>query len=122
MAWDLTPPPASNLHDQDVTYQSDKLQNVNIALLICGSIAAYDTPNLIRELRRHGASIQAFASSAALNFVTPMALEWTSGKPAISNLTADAEHLGGNKEFDIFLVAPASYNTINKFALGIADS
>ena len=122
MAWDLTPPPMSNLHDQGVSLTSDKLKDKNIALLICGSIAAYDTPNLIRELRRHGASVQPFASSAALDFVTPMALEWTSGKAAICSLTSDAEHLGGNTEFDIYLIAPASYNTINKFAQGIADS
>ena len=122
MNWDLKGPDPSSLKDGDIDQKNSDLQGKNVCLLICGSIAAYKGPDIIRELRRRGASVTAVASAGALNFVTPMALEWTSGKKAVTELSADAEHLGGDKEYDIYLVAPATYNTINKFAVGIADS
>ena len=122
MPWDLNPPPESDAKDRDVSIASEALLGKRICLLICGSIAAYQAPDIIRSLRKQSAEVQAVASESALQFVTAMALEWTSGNPVITCLSADAEHLGGDKEFDIYLVAPASYNTINKCSAGIADS
>ena len=122
MSWNLQAPNESSLKDKDVQTDSLELTGKNICLLICGSIAAYKGPDIIRELRKKGASVTAVASKSALDFVTPMALEWTSDNKVISCLTADAEHLGGEKVFDIYILAPATYNTINKFAAGIADS
>ena len=122
MAWDLKPPADSTMKDDEVRICSDTLKGKRVCLLLCGSIAAYKGPDIIRELRYNSAEVQAIASKSALQFVTSMSLEWTSGNPAITNLTSDAEHLGGDKEYDIYLVAPASYNSINKCAYGIADS
>ena len=122
MPWDFTAPAESKLKDQDVNTLSQSLAGKRICLLICGSIAAYKAPDIIRTLRRHSATVYPVASKGALQFVTPMALEWTSGNKAVTSLTSDAEHLGGDTSFDIYLVAPATYNTINKAATGIADS
>lgn len=122
MNWDLQAPNPSNMKDGDISTSSDALKGKNVCLLLCGSIAAYKGPDIIRELRKNGASVTAVASESALHFVTPMALEWTSGNKPVTELSANAEHLGGDKTYDIYLLAPASYNSINKFAAGIADS
>lgn len=122
MNWDLQAPPQSSLKDRDIKQSNNDLKGKNVCLLICGSIAAYKGPDIIRELRKRGATVTAVASESAQLFVTPMALEWTSGNKPVTELSANAEHLGGDKAYDIYLVAPASYNTINKFASGIADT
>ena len=122
MTWDLTAPAESKLKDQDVNTLSQALAGKRICLLICGSIAAYKAPDIIRTLRRHSATVFPVASNSALQFVTSMALEWTSGNKAVTSLTTDTEHLGSDTSFDIYLLAPATYNTINKAATGIADS
>ena len=122
MSWDLQAPDPSSIKDGEVKKISKELEGKNICLLLSGSIAAYKGPDIVRELRKKSANVTVAASESALNFVTPMALEWTSGNKPIINLTADAEHLGGDKEFDLYLLAPGSYNTINKFASGYADS
>ena len=122
MNWDLQPPENASLRDNEVSQTGNALSGKKVCLLICGSIAAYKGPDIIRELRKEGADVTAVVSSSALDFVTPMALEWTSGNKPVIDLTADAEHLGGDKTYDLYIVAPASYNTINKFAAGIADS
>jgi phosphopantothenoylcysteine decarboxylase / phosphopantothenate---cysteine ligase len=122
MTWDLQKPNNSQLKDHAIEFTDDKLKNFTVCLGICGSIAAYKSPDIIRELRKHGATVTAFASPSALNFVTKMALEWTSTNEVISSLSADAEHLGGEQNFNLYLFAPATYSTINKMANGIADT
>ena len=120
--WDFSAPKSSHLKDHDVALYSQKLKDKKIALFISGSIAAYRCPDLIRGLRKHGSSIKVFASSSALQFVSPMTLEWTSCSSIVTNLSADAEHLEGDYDYDMFLAAPASYNSINKLSQGIADN
>jgi phosphopantothenoylcysteine decarboxylase / phosphopantothenate---cysteine ligase len=122
MNWDLNPPAESTQKDNDIQIVSQALAGKRICLLICGSIAAYKAPDIVRSLRRHSATVHTIASQSALQFVTIPTLAWTSGQKVVTSLTTDAEHLAGNLPFDIYLVAPATYNTINKFAGGIADS
>ncbi len=106
--------------DRALEPTSDLLANRRIALLVTGGIAAFRTPMLVRELRRAGADVQVFATDAALQFVTPAALEWASLHPVVSGLDARAQHV--ELAHDVYLVAPATYSTINKVALGIADN
>ena len=122
MNWDFSAPETSLNKDQDVNQTDNKLDGQSVCLGICGSIAAYKSPDIVREFRRHGANVSTFVSQNALNFVTEMTLEWTSGNQVVCSLSADAEHLGGEKKFDIYLFAPATYSTINKMAQGIADT
>lgn len=120
--WNFTPPPLSKLNDHAVSSHSQLLTGKKIALFISGSIAAYRCPDLIRELRKNGAQVQVFVSKSALSFVSEMSLHWTSTKPIIKSLSGDAEHLESDYPYDLFLMAPATYNSINKMAQGIADS
>lgn len=93
---------------------------------ISGSIAATETPRVIRELVRHGAEVEVVASSEATRLVTPEALEFASGKPPVTTLTGGVEHVSllgpGEGRSDLLLLAPATANTISKIAHGIDDT
>jgi phosphopantothenoylcysteine decarboxylase/phosphopantothenate--cysteine ligase len=119
--WNRQPPPESSLGDRQVNLDSTHLQNKRIALLITGSVAAMKAPLIARSLRRRGADVVAFVSSEALRYTTIDALEWSTINPVVTKLTAAAEHLSDDFPFDAYLVAPATYNTINKLRYGIAD-
>lgn len=119
--WDFTPPTPSSLSDHDVPMEGQHLEHKRIALLITGGIAAIKAPFIARALRRQGADVVVFASEEALRYTTVEALEWSTTNHVITKLTAKAEHLSDNAPFDAYLVAPATYNTINKMASGVAD-
>ena len=120
-SWDFQPPPESALGDRQVALESTHLQNKPIALLVTGSIAAMKAPLIARTLRRRGADVVAFVSQEALRYTTIDALEWSTTNPVVTKLTAAAEHLSDERPFAAYLVAPATYNTINKMCWGIAD-
>jgi phosphopantothenoylcysteine decarboxylase/phosphopantothenate--cysteine ligase len=117
----LAPPPPSDLGDRDVPRDGDHLAGRRVALLVTGGIAAYKAPLLARALRRQGAEVVAFVSSEGLRYVAREALEWATVHPVVAGLTAEAEHLSDAAPFDAYLIAPATYNTINKLAAGVAD-
>jgi len=127
--WDFQPPDKSKLSEDSSTHPTDRqivlesthLQNKRIALLITGSIAAMKAPLIARTLRRQGAEVVAFASDEALRYTTIDALEWSTTNSVVTKLTASAEHLSDANPFAAYVVAPATYNTINKMSLGIAD-
>jgi phosphopantothenoylcysteine decarboxylase / phosphopantothenate---cysteine ligase len=120
-SWNLTPPPASDLHDRDVPVVGAHLAGKRVALLVCGGIAAMKAPMLARGLRRQGAIVTAFASEEALRYTTTDALAWASTRPVVTRLSPESEHLSDAEPFDAYLVAPATYNTINSFRHGVAD-
>jgi len=119
--WNFQPPPESDIGDRSLALESNHLVDRRIALLITGSIAAMKAPLIARTLRRQGADVVAFTSPEALRYTTIDALEWSTTNPVITKLTANAEHLSDDNPFSAYVVAPATYNTINKMALGIAD-
>ena len=120
--WDFSAPTPSTMGDHDVPPASDRLKGKRIALLVTGGIAAMKTPELARGLRRHGASVTAFASEDALHYVAREALEWATLGPVVTALTWRAEHLSDADPFDAYLVAPATHSTIAKMAQGIGDT
>lgn len=118
---ELAAPPPAELGDREVVRLGDELAGRRVALLVCGGIAALRTPLLARTLRRHGAEVTAFVSRQALRFVTLDALAWSTDRPVVERLSPAAEHLGDGARFDLYLLPQATYNTLNKVALGIAD-
>lgn len=121
---DFSAPSSEELGDHDVPRKGYELQNKRIALLVTGSIASYTVPSLARELRKYGADVQAFVSESALKYGANIcALEWaTYPNPVITELTSASEHLSLGNPFDLYLVAPATANTICKTASGISDT
>lgn len=115
--WDLGRPLEG---DRAIQTTSSRLAGKRIGLMVTGGIAAYRAPGLVRELRRAGADVYVYVTPTALQFVTVDALEWTSLHPVVSALDGRAQHV--EQPMHLYLVAPASYSTINKVAAGIADN
>ena len=101
------------------------LSGKTIVLGVTGSIAAVQTIQLARELIRYGASVHAVATDAALHIIHEEALHYATGNPVITALTGRVEHVeffGASGRADLFLIAPATANTISKIAAGIDDT
>ncbi len=97
-----------------------------ILLGISGGIAAYKIPLLIRLLKKEGAEVKVAVTQNALQFVTPLTLETLSQNKIYANVFETAgeystEHISLTDWADLFIIAPATANSIGKFANGIAD-
>lgn len=103
------------------------LSGKNILLGITGGIAAYKTANLIRLLKKSGANVQVVMTPDAKEFVTPLTLSTLSENP-IHSVFSDKEtgewdsHVELGLWADIFIIAPATANTIGKMAGGLCDN
>ncbi len=94
-----------------------------IALGITGSLAAIETVKIARELKRQGYNVVAVLSESAKKIIGKAALECVCDE--VIEEIRKAEHvklLGENGEASALLIAPATANTISKFACGIADT
>jgi len=99
------------------------LRNKSILLGITGGVSAYKSIDLIRRLREEAALVTVIMTEAAKHFVTPLSLEVASQNKVFSDLYADTmAHISLPAGADIMVVAPATANTIGKFAHGIADN
>ncbi len=119
--WSFEPPSPSDLGDREVPLVGRHLVGKRIALMVTGGIAAMKAPLVARALRKQGAEVVAFASAEAQRYVAREALEWATVHRLVCELTAEAEHLSDAAPFDAYLLAPATYNSINKLRHGIAD-
>lgn len=101
------------------------LENKNILIGITGGIAAYKICTLIRLYRKARANVRVVLTPNALNFVTKLTLQTLSNNEVyVDNFEIDEykpEHIALT-EADIFVIAPASANTIGKIANGICDN
>lgn len=102
------------------------LQNKNILLGVCGGIAAYKSAELVRRLKEAGADVRVVMTAAATDFITPLTFQALSGHAVHTDLLdPQAEAAMGHIELarwaDLFLVAPATANSISRFASGQAD-
>lgn len=103
------------------------LRDKNVLIGITGSIAAFKIPLLVRLLVKEEANVRLIMTPAAKDFVTPLTLSTLSKHPVWSE-SFDAKdgswnsHVDLGRWADVFLVAPASANTLAKMAHGIADN
>ncbi len=101
------------------------LAGANVALGVTGSIAAVRTVELAHELRRYGAAVRAVTTSAAEGIIHPWALEFATDRPVVTEITGEVEHVdlcGREGWADVFLIAPATANTVGKMAAAIDDT
>ncbi|HRB39071.1 MAG TPA: bifunctional phosphopantothenoylcysteine decarboxylase/phosphopantothenate--cysteine ligase CoaBC, partial [Bacteroidia bacterium] len=103
------------------------LQGKKILLGVTGSIAAYKTPELVRQLVQQGATVKVIVTAAAKDFVSPLVLSTVSKNETLQTFTSEDNSTWNNHVelglwCDIFLVAPLSANTLAKFANGICDN
>jgi phosphopantothenoylcysteine decarboxylase/phosphopantothenate--cysteine ligase len=101
------------------------LAGKQVIVAVTGSIAAVEVVKLIHALRRRGAVVQVVMSDAAAGIITPDALTYASGRPAITRISGLVEHVtycGDGGSADLLLVAPCTANTLSKIACGIDDT
>ena len=103
------------------------LKGKKIVLGITGSIAAYKSCLLIRELVRQGAEMQVVITPAGKEFITPITLSALTHKPVISDFFSQRDgtwnsHVDLGLWADAMVVAPCTASTLGKMAHGIADN
>ena len=104
---------------------SETLCGKTIVVGVTGSIAAVRVVDLIRDLMRRGAEVHCVMSGAAQQILHPYALQYATTHPVITEITGQVEHVqfcGVGGQADLFLIAPATANTIGKMACGIDDT
>ncbi|MFM8498732.1 MAG: bifunctional phosphopantothenoylcysteine decarboxylase/phosphopantothenate--cysteine ligase CoaBC [Chakrabartia sp.] len=97
-----------------------------ILLIIGGGIAAYKSCELVRVLRRRGASVRCVVTASGQKFVTPMTLAALSEDKVYTDLfdlkdEAEMGHIQLSRQADLVVVAPATADLMAKMAAGIAD-
>ncbi|WP_026898854.1 bifunctional phosphopantothenoylcysteine decarboxylase/phosphopantothenate--cysteine ligase CoaBC [Daejeonella oryzae] len=103
------------------------LKDKKILLGVCGSIAAYKAAFLTRLLVKTGANVKIIMTPDAVNFITPLTLSTLSKNPVlISYFDPETGEWNNHVDLalwaDVFLIAPASANTIAKMANGLCDN
>ena len=103
------------------------LKGKKIVLGITGSIAAYKSCLIIRELVKRGAEVQVVITPAGKEFITPITLSALTQKPVISDFFAQRDgtwhsHVALGLWADAMLIAPCTASTLGKMANGIADN
>src|ERR1700756_1089854 len=104
---------------------------MKIALGVTGGIAAYKAAEIVRLLQERGVTVQVVMTAAAQEFVRPLTFAALSGEKVITsmfgsegqhaNLESAIEHIAVAQSIDALLVAPATADTIAKFAQGISS-
>lgn len=103
------------------------LKGKKIVLGITGSIAAYKSCLIIRQLIKAGADVQVVITPAGKEFITPITLSALTHKPVVSEFFSGRDgtwnsHVDLGLWADAMLIAPATASTIGKMANGIADN
>ena len=99
----------------------------NILLGVCGSIAAYKIASLIRLLIKEGANVKVIMTPGAITFITPLTFATLSKQPVFTefsnSLTGEwNNHVELGLWADLFIIAPATANTIAKMSIGLCDN
>ncbi len=102
------------------------LKNKSILLGVTGSISAYKACDLARLFVKAGALVHVVMTPSAQRFVSSLTFEALTRNAVLTEDTeswsSDLNHIELGKKCDVFVVAPASANTINKLSKGIADN
>lgn len=93
---------------------------------VCGGIAAYKVASVVSALAQRGCGVTVAMTRNARRFVGEITFEALSGRPVATSNWRAAEHVGVqhlklSERADLLLLAPATANTIAKYALGLAD-
>jgi phosphopantothenoylcysteine decarboxylase/phosphopantothenate--cysteine ligase len=105
---------------------------MKVTVGVCGGIAAYKAAELVRALEKHALDVHVVMTEAAQHFVQPLTFAALTGHRVITGLwdgadepgldaASSIEHMDAAQTTDALVVAPATANTLAKFAHGIAD-
>src|SRR5215212_4592895 len=98
----------------------------NVALGVCGGIAAYKAVEVLRGLQKAGCVVRVAMTKRACEFVQPLTFRALSGSHVVVDDYAPDNpdpiaHITFSQTADLLIVAPATANIIAKFANGVAD-
>ena len=104
---------------------------MKIALGVTGGIAAYKAAEILRQLQDRGVEVQVVMTRAAQEFVRPLTFAALTGKNVITEMFGESsaqgstgssvEHIGVAQSIEALVVAPATADTLAKFANGTAS-
>ncbi|EPF70118.1 bifunctional phosphopantothenoylcysteine decarboxylase/phosphopantothenate--cysteine ligase CoaBC [Acinetobacter rudis] len=109
-----------------MSFDLSVISSKNILLAVTGGIAAYKSAILVRRLKDYGFNVRVVMTHGAQAFIQPLTFQALSGNPVHTELlNPEAEAGMGHIELarwaDLLLVAPASCDSLAKFAAGLAD-
>ena len=101
---------------------------------VCGSIAAYKAPELVRQLQQRGVDVSVAMTKSATRFVSPLTFAALTGRTVYTSLWRPSgkrsdeqddefsiEHVVAGQDLDALVVAPATANVLAKLATGTAN-
>ena len=102
------------------------IDNKKILLIICGGISAYKSLEIIRLLKKRGATVKTILTKSAKEFVTPLSVASLSQEKVYDDLfsaenESEMNHISLSRWSNLILVAPATANTISKLSKGSSD-
>lgn len=103
------------------------LKGRHILVGVTGGIAAYKTATLVRLLVKEGADVKVVMTPLAKEFITPLTLATLSKNPVLVDFFNPEDgnwnsHIDLGLWSDLFVIAPATANTMAKMASGVADN
>jgi phosphopantothenoylcysteine decarboxylase/phosphopantothenate--cysteine ligase len=102
------------------------LADKNILLGVTGSISAYKACDLARLFVKAGAQVHVVMTASAERFVSALTFEALTRNPVLTDSSeswsSELNHIDIGKKCDLFVIAPATANTLNKLSKGIADN
>ena len=104
----------------------NNIANKKILLVICGGISAYKSLEIIRLLKKKGATVKTILTKSAKEFVTPLSVASLSQGKVYDDLfshenESEMDHISLSRWSDLILVAPTTANTISKLSTGSSD-
>lgn len=105
---------------------STSLEGKNIIVGITGGIAVYKVCDLVRSFIKLGANVTCVMTEAATKFVTPMTFQSLTKNRVCCDMFDSSyfeiEHVSLAQKADVYVIVPATANTIAKLAFGFADN
>ncbi len=104
----------------------NNIANKKILLIICGGISAYKSLEIIRLLKKKGATVKTILTKSAKEFVTPLSVASLSQGKVYDDLfshenESEMDHISLSRWSDLILVAPTTANKISKLSTGSSD-
>jgi len=102
------------------------IKNKKILIIVGGGIAAYKSLDLIRLLKKNGATIKTILTKSGKEFVTPLSLATLAGTKTLENIfdneiEAKIDHITLSRWADIVIVMPTTANFMSKLSIGKAE-
>lgn len=107
--------------DTEDLLSHSRLGGKNITLCVTGGIASYKAVELLRTFQKAGAKVRVVMTRMATRFVGEETFSSLTGQKVLVDFEG-MEHINVSHSSDLIVVAPATANTIGKFANGICDT